>query len=165
MDMLTVFSTIFGKYSMINRLSNLINCNRSAAEISQVLCSSPYPHFINDIFNLVVCYMCKYHFDSTNYSWIIVVPRPAKNWAVKLTSTNKILPCSLIPHFMQSGLIEPGNNTDLCNQWEIHIPQRHLLLPCAGDGWLEETLQNMSKLYCEESCAYYIGKYPKSSES
>ena len=34
MDMLTVFSTIFGKYSMINRLSNLINCNRSAAKIS-----------------------------------------------------------------------------------------------------------------------------------
>ena len=30
------------KESMINRLSNLINCNRSAAKISQVLCSSQY---------------------------------------------------------------------------------------------------------------------------
>ena len=28
---------------MINRLSNLINRNRSAAKISQVLCSSKYP--------------------------------------------------------------------------------------------------------------------------
>ena len=31
------------KESMINRLSNLINCNRSAAKISQVLCSSVHP--------------------------------------------------------------------------------------------------------------------------
>ena len=31
------------KESMINRLSNLINRNRSAAKISQVLCSSAYP--------------------------------------------------------------------------------------------------------------------------
>ena len=30
------------KESMINRLSNLINRNRSAAKISQVLCSSYY---------------------------------------------------------------------------------------------------------------------------
>ena len=30
----------FWKESMINRLSNLINRNRSAAKISQVLCSS-----------------------------------------------------------------------------------------------------------------------------
>ena len=30
------------KESMINRLSNLINRNRSAAKISQVLCSSKY---------------------------------------------------------------------------------------------------------------------------
>ena len=33
----------FWKESMINRLSNLINRNRSAAKISQVLCSSIYP--------------------------------------------------------------------------------------------------------------------------
>ena len=32
----------FWKESMINRLSNLINRNRSAAKISQVLCSSIY---------------------------------------------------------------------------------------------------------------------------
>ena len=31
----------FWKESMISRLSNLINRNRSAAKISQVLCSSP----------------------------------------------------------------------------------------------------------------------------
>ena len=31
------------KGSMNNRLSNLINCNRSAAKISQVLCSNWYP--------------------------------------------------------------------------------------------------------------------------
>jgi len=30
----------FWKESMINRLSNLINCNRSAAKILQVLCSN-----------------------------------------------------------------------------------------------------------------------------
>ena len=33
----------FWKESMINRLSNLINRNRSAAKISQVLCSNLYP--------------------------------------------------------------------------------------------------------------------------
>ena len=33
----------FWKDSMINRLSNLINRNRSAAKISQVLCSSVHP--------------------------------------------------------------------------------------------------------------------------
>ena len=33
----------FWKESMINRLSNLINRNRSAAKISQVLCSIQYP--------------------------------------------------------------------------------------------------------------------------
>ena len=33
----------FWKESMINRLSNLINRNRSAAKISQVLCSSQHP--------------------------------------------------------------------------------------------------------------------------
>ena len=33
----------FWKESMINRLSNLINRNRSAAKISQVLCSSTNP--------------------------------------------------------------------------------------------------------------------------
>ena len=32
----------FWKESMINRLSNLINRNRSAAKISQVLCSSNF---------------------------------------------------------------------------------------------------------------------------
>ena len=32
----------FWKESMINRLSNLINRNRSAAKISQVLCSNKY---------------------------------------------------------------------------------------------------------------------------
>ena len=32
----------FWKESMINRLSNLINRNRSAAKISQVLCSTVY---------------------------------------------------------------------------------------------------------------------------
>ena len=32
----------FWKESMINRLSNLINRNRSADKISQVLCSSEY---------------------------------------------------------------------------------------------------------------------------
>ena len=32
----------FWKESMINRLSNLINRNRSAAKISQVLCSKTY---------------------------------------------------------------------------------------------------------------------------
>ena len=32
----------FWKESMINRLSNLINRNRSAAKISQVLCSNAY---------------------------------------------------------------------------------------------------------------------------
>ena len=32
----------FWKESMINRLSNLINRNRSAAKISQVLCSTAY---------------------------------------------------------------------------------------------------------------------------
>ena len=32
----------FWKESMINRLSNLINRNRSAAKISQVLCSSAH---------------------------------------------------------------------------------------------------------------------------
>ena len=32
----------FWKESMINRVSNLINRNRSAAKISQVLCSSKY---------------------------------------------------------------------------------------------------------------------------
>ena len=31
------------KESMINRLSNLINRNRSAAKISQILCCSIYP--------------------------------------------------------------------------------------------------------------------------
>ena len=35
----------FWKDSMINRLSNLINRNRSAAKISQVLCSNYNPHF------------------------------------------------------------------------------------------------------------------------
>ena len=34
----------FWKESMINRLSNLINRNRSAAKISQVLCSSHNVH-------------------------------------------------------------------------------------------------------------------------
>ena len=34
----------FWKESMINRLSNLINRNRSAAKISQVLCSNYNPH-------------------------------------------------------------------------------------------------------------------------
>ena len=35
------------KESMINRLSNLINCNHSAAKISQVLCSDSYvPGFV-----------------------------------------------------------------------------------------------------------------------
>ena len=33
----------FWKDSMINRLSNIINRNRSAAKISQVLCSSLLP--------------------------------------------------------------------------------------------------------------------------
>ena len=33
----------FWKESMINRLSNLINRNRSAAKILQVLCSTAYP--------------------------------------------------------------------------------------------------------------------------
>ena len=33
----------FWKESMINRLSKLINRNRSAAKISQVLCSSNFP--------------------------------------------------------------------------------------------------------------------------
>ena len=37
----------FWKESMINRLSNLINRNRSAAKISQVLCSSPDVVFHN----------------------------------------------------------------------------------------------------------------------
>ena len=35
------------KESMINRLSNLINRNRSAAKISQVLCSIKYLHHAN----------------------------------------------------------------------------------------------------------------------
>ena len=35
----------FWKESMINRLSNLINRNRSAAKISQVLCSSGFAIF------------------------------------------------------------------------------------------------------------------------
>ena len=34
----------FWKESMINRLSNLINRNRSAAKISQVLCSNCHAH-------------------------------------------------------------------------------------------------------------------------
>ena len=34
----------FWKESMINRLSNLINRNRSAAKISQVLCSTVYAY-------------------------------------------------------------------------------------------------------------------------
>ena len=34
----------FWKDSMINRLSNIINRNRSAAKISQVLCSSARAH-------------------------------------------------------------------------------------------------------------------------
>ena len=38
----------FWKDSMINRLSNLINRNRSAAEISQVLCSSAETHTVVD---------------------------------------------------------------------------------------------------------------------
>ena len=36
------------KESMINRLSNLINRNRSAAKISQVLCSSDYTALSKD---------------------------------------------------------------------------------------------------------------------
>ena len=36
----------FWKESMINRLSNLINRNRSAAKISQVLCSSYYGRMV-----------------------------------------------------------------------------------------------------------------------
>ena len=36
----------FWKESMINRLSNLINRNRSAAKISQVLCSTGYPSLL-----------------------------------------------------------------------------------------------------------------------
>ena len=36
----------FWKESMINRLSNLINRNRSAAKISQVLCSNTHPQQI-----------------------------------------------------------------------------------------------------------------------
>ena len=35
----------FRKDSMINRLSNLINRNRSAAKISQVLCSTKYTKY------------------------------------------------------------------------------------------------------------------------
>ena len=34
----------FWKESMINRLSNLINRNRSAAKISQILCSNIYAY-------------------------------------------------------------------------------------------------------------------------
>ena len=37
----------FWKESMINRLSNLINRNRSAAKISQVLCSRNYTLSVN----------------------------------------------------------------------------------------------------------------------
>ena len=36
----------FWKESMINRLSNLINRNRSAAKISQVLCSTKEPNAV-----------------------------------------------------------------------------------------------------------------------
>ena len=36
------FEYTYWKGSMINRLSNLINRNRSAAKISQVLCSTKY---------------------------------------------------------------------------------------------------------------------------
>ena len=39
----------FWKESMINRLSNLINRNRSAAKISQVLCSSVEPSSLQSV--------------------------------------------------------------------------------------------------------------------
>ena len=38
----------FWKESMINRLSNLINRNRSAAKISQVLCSNLYANAMQE---------------------------------------------------------------------------------------------------------------------
>ena len=38
--LLLLLHMAFGKESMINRLSNIINRNRSAAKISQVLCST-----------------------------------------------------------------------------------------------------------------------------
>ena len=41
---ISIFTT-FAKQSMINRLSNSINCNRSAAKISKVMSSTPYPSF------------------------------------------------------------------------------------------------------------------------
>ena len=44
----------FWKESMINRLSNLINRNRSAAKISQVLCSSKYTNLKTQQGNLLV---------------------------------------------------------------------------------------------------------------
>ena len=46
----------FWKESMINRLSNLINRNRSAAKISQVLCSNIHPHLLlcNDKLELLL---------------------------------------------------------------------------------------------------------------
>ena len=40
------FEYTYWKGSMINRLSNLINRNRSAAKISQVLCSTDDTHFV-----------------------------------------------------------------------------------------------------------------------
>ena len=43
------------KESMINRLSNLINRNRSAAKISQVLCSSEYSNILTQWCWLVWC--------------------------------------------------------------------------------------------------------------
>ena len=51
----------FWKESMINRLSNLINRNRSAAKISQVLCSIANTNIktntktITNLYNIMLC--------------------------------------------------------------------------------------------------------------
>ena len=43
---ISIFTTTFEKQSMINRLSNLINRNRSAVKISKVMSSSQHPHHL-----------------------------------------------------------------------------------------------------------------------
>ena len=55
----------FWKESMINRLSNLINRNRSAAKISQVLCSKNYTLYVSLCVKLhLICKIthCIFHY-------------------------------------------------------------------------------------------------------
>ena len=55
-----IIFTTFAKQSMINRLSNAINRNRSAAKISKVMSSSKYPRGKSKLKN---------HFTSNEYMW------------------------------------------------------------------------------------------------